>query len=129
MNRLIPRSWGENFVNIFLDLSKYISHFSSSTCVDRQFLTHRHSAPWLPFPPLPRRHRMRISPPTSCHAHTSRLVCKPSHPRPGMVHRGSDVARLRQPSRVNQNGSSRGRQRSNFRTVLPSLTETMRPRK
>jgi hypothetical protein len=30
MNRLIPRSWGENSVNIFLDLSKYISHFSSS---------------------------------------------------------------------------------------------------
>ena len=29
MNRLIPRSWGENFVNIFLDLSNYISHFSS----------------------------------------------------------------------------------------------------
>jgi hypothetical protein len=27
MNRLIPRSWGENLVNIFLDLSKYISHF------------------------------------------------------------------------------------------------------
>jgi hypothetical protein len=29
MNRVIHRSWGEGFVNIFLDLSKYISHFSS----------------------------------------------------------------------------------------------------
>ena len=29
MNRLIHRSWGKGFVNIFLDLSKYISHFSS----------------------------------------------------------------------------------------------------
>ena len=29
INRLIHRSWGETFVTIFLDLSKYISHFSS----------------------------------------------------------------------------------------------------
>ena len=53
MNRLIPRSWGENLMNIFLDLSKYIAHFSSSTCVDRQFLVRRNPTPWLPFPPLP----------------------------------------------------------------------------
>ena len=53
MNRLIPRSWGENFVNIFLALSNYISHFSSSTCVDQQFLVRRYPAPWLPLPPLP----------------------------------------------------------------------------
>ena len=33
MNRLIHRSWGEGFVNIFLDLSIHISHFSSSTFV------------------------------------------------------------------------------------------------
>jgi hypothetical protein len=33
INRLIHRSWGETFVNIFLDLSNYISHFSSSTVV------------------------------------------------------------------------------------------------
>lgn len=33
MNRLIHRNWGKGFVTIFLDLSKYISHFSSSTCV------------------------------------------------------------------------------------------------
>jgi len=62
MNRLIPRSWGENLVNIFLDFSKYISHFSSSTCVDRQFLVRRDPAPWLPLPPRPRRHRLRIGP-------------------------------------------------------------------
>ena len=33
INRLIHRSWGEDFVNIFLDLFIYISHFSSSTFV------------------------------------------------------------------------------------------------
>ena len=33
INRLIHRSWGEGFVNIFLDLFIYISHFSSSTFV------------------------------------------------------------------------------------------------
>jgi hypothetical protein len=33
IHRLIHRSWGETFLNIFLDLSKYISHFSSSTVV------------------------------------------------------------------------------------------------
>jgi hypothetical protein len=33
MNRLIHRSWGEGFVNIFLDLSINISHCSSSTYV------------------------------------------------------------------------------------------------
>jgi hypothetical protein len=33
MNRLIHRSWGEGFVNIFLDLSINISRFSSSTYV------------------------------------------------------------------------------------------------
>jgi hypothetical protein len=33
MNRLIHRSWGEGVVNIILDLSINISHFSSSTCV------------------------------------------------------------------------------------------------
>ena len=33
INRLIHRSWGEGFVNIFLDLSIHISHFSSSTFV------------------------------------------------------------------------------------------------
>ena len=33
MNRLIHRSWGEGFVNIFLDLSIHISHFSSSIFV------------------------------------------------------------------------------------------------
>jgi hypothetical protein len=44
MNRLIPRSWGENFVMIFLDLSKYISHFLSSSCDDRQCLIRRYPA-------------------------------------------------------------------------------------
>lgn len=44
MNRFIPRSWGESFVNVFLDLSKDISHFSSSTYVDRQFLVRRYAA-------------------------------------------------------------------------------------
>ena len=34
INRLIHRSWGEGFVNIFLDLSIYISHFSSSMFVE-----------------------------------------------------------------------------------------------
>jgi hypothetical protein len=29
MNRLIHRSWGKGSMNIVLDLSKYISHFSS----------------------------------------------------------------------------------------------------
>jgi len=33
INRLIHRSWGEGFAKIFLDLSKHISHFSSSTFV------------------------------------------------------------------------------------------------
>jgi hypothetical protein len=33
MNRLIHRSWGEGVVNIILDLSINIFHFSSSTCV------------------------------------------------------------------------------------------------
>ena len=33
MNRLIHRSWGEGFVNIFLDLFINFSHCSSSTCV------------------------------------------------------------------------------------------------
>jgi hypothetical protein len=33
MNRLIHRSWGEGFVNIFLDLFINIPHCSSSTCV------------------------------------------------------------------------------------------------
>jgi len=32
MNRLIHRSWGEGFVNIFLDLIINITHYSSSTC-------------------------------------------------------------------------------------------------
>jgi hypothetical protein len=31
MNRLIHRSWGEGFVNIFLDLYINIFYFSSST--------------------------------------------------------------------------------------------------
>lgn len=34
INRLIHRSWGEGFVNIFLDLSIYISRFSFSTFVE-----------------------------------------------------------------------------------------------
>ncbi len=33
MNRLIHRSWGEGVVNIFLELSINISHFSSSIYV------------------------------------------------------------------------------------------------
>ena len=33
MNRLIHRSWGEGFVNIFLDLFINISHLFSSTCI------------------------------------------------------------------------------------------------
>ena len=33
LNRLIHRSWGEGFVNIFLDLFINISHLFSSTCV------------------------------------------------------------------------------------------------
>lgn len=44
MNRLVHRSWGEKFVNIFLDLSKYISTFSSSTCLDRHSPARRYPA-------------------------------------------------------------------------------------
>jgi len=34
MNRLIHRSWGEDFVKIILDLSKYIYHFRHNLILD-----------------------------------------------------------------------------------------------
>ena len=53
MNRLIHRSWGKGFVNIFLDLSINISHFSSQL-ISVHWEERRFSA----FPQvLPMRHR------------------------------------------------------------------------
>jgi hypothetical protein len=37
MNSLVHRNWGENFVKLFLDFSKYISRVSPSAYGDGQF--------------------------------------------------------------------------------------------